>query len=228
MNFFDQKMSVYLLVVALSFISPHTLASEYDMEKFAKVLQEHFSHADASMSKEQNTRSLLPEECPKATTSGPVMIVRVPTPDPYLFASVRISVELLNEDVDMIKLAQGNGKPGFYENRCAIQSKSPFALIQHKRLFIRVDGSCQGAGIFKYEVGEVLNVVNAHFLTDAPEKLLFSSCGGIIASEFEVKAFLASLQKKWRRVGRIFPEARKTYKEKIRKHAKPGSEHGFH
>jgi len=216
MNFFDQKMFVYFLVVALSFISPPTLASEHDMEKFSKVLQEHFSYANASMSKEQSTGSLLPEECPKVTTSGSVTIVRAPTPDPYLFSSVSITVELLNEDVDMYKLAQGNGKPGFYENRCAIQSKSPFALIQHKRLFIRVDGSCQGAGIFKYEVGEVLNVVNAHFLSDGPEEFLFSSCGGIIASEFEVKTFLASLQKKWRRVGRIFPEARETYKESTR------------
>lgn len=212
----EQVFKISALVAVLCIIALPLDASELKLDKFSNAVRDNFFYTNTSYKKDP-VKPVDPQaKCPQIPTSGFVRIINVPTPDPWLFASATISIELLVEDIDVYKIAQGNGNQGYAENPCSIQGKSPFALIQHENIFIRIHGSCQGAGLFKYEIGEVLKVVNAQFLSDAPSKFLFSPCGVMLPSEYEVKTFLASLQKKWRRVGRIFPGARETFKVKFR------------
>jgi len=213
----ERLFKTYALVAVLCIISLPIGASELELEKLSNAVRDNFFYANTRY-KKYPVKPVIPQaRCPQILTAGFVRIINVPTPDPWLFASATISIELLNSaDINVYKIAQGNGKQGYSENPCAIHDKSPFALIQHKDIFIRIDGSCQGAGMFKYEIGEVLNVLNSQFLSDAPRKFLFSPCGAVLPSEYEVKTFLSSLQKKWRRVDRIFPEARETFKAKFR------------
>ena len=147
--------------------------------------------------------------CKPFKTVGATISVLVRSPNEQVFANVGVYVERLAggatgyaQFAAMIKGVKPN------DEACGA-SKGPVAYIESGNHWITVLGQCRDGGLFRYEVGEVLQGLGS----DAPATFLLGSCGGDFPDVTETAPFLAGLQKPKTFWGKTFPAAREAMRE---------------
>ena len=98
---------------------------------------------------------------------------------------------------------------------CAAVGNTTVSFIQSGGYWVIVLGHCADGALYRYEVGEALEMVRQKDPAGAPTTFAFSGCGQNTPKFVPVDELLESLKKKALYWGRSFPEAREVARKRF-------------
>jgi hypothetical protein len=156
--------------------------------------------------------------CPKGPFRTPGLYAFLDSPNRKLFDEVQIGVFEIEEKGDgeaYLKRALASHPEGLPEYSCVDAGNAPFSFMQSGRFWIEVMGHCPAGDIYKYEVGEVLEMLRQKDPAGVPGTFAYASCGQGKPDMVSTESFLAGLKKKETFWGRPFPAAREEAKKAL-------------
>jgi hypothetical protein len=186
-------------------------------QEWQGLITKHFAHARIAFS--AATAPFFSgghDGCPRGPFQGPGLLATVSSRNPRVFGDIEVAIFRVNEGADgyaylrdaLNRRAIPHEDPAGLVDGCAFVGNTAIAVVQVGSFWVEVFGHCYDGALYKYEVGEVLAMVQEKGTADAPSVFAVSECGKGTPAFVGTANFLDSLRKPASYWGRRFPDAR--------------------